>query len=73
MPGMAIRNWFAKWLAEKEIEDSGADAGSEAGGAFLAEVIWVYFTEYLDFSSNPISKKTNYFVNQPIPVLRPIH
>jgi len=45
MPGMAIRNWFAKWLAENEIEDSDTDAGSEAGGAFLAEVIWVYFTE----------------------------
>jgi len=62
MPGMATRNWFAKWVAEKEIEGSDTDAGSEAGGAFLAEVIWAYFTEYLDFSSDPVSKKTNYFV-----------
>ena len=70
---MATKNWFAKWLAEKEIDDSGTDAGSEAGGAFLAEVISVYFTEYLDFSSNPISKKTNIFVSELIPVLSSIH
>jgi len=35
MPGIAIKNWLAKWSAEKEI----GDAGSEAGEAWLAEVI----------------------------------
>ncbi len=43
--------------------DSGEGAVSEAGGAFLAEVIYVYFTEYLDFPGNPVARQTNNFVN----------
>jgi len=51
---------LARWLAEWEIDDSKtefwADFWDSPTGAFLAELMWVYFTELLDPSGSPINK-----------------